>query len=170
MMHQYGFRFFIGLAMVVSLGACSVFGPLRQDERAKGYRFSKPGPRWQKRESPKVEHVFASRDSAALLGVNSVCRRYETSSLESLARELSSPVRSREVLDQSVENVDGREALLQKVTGTLDGVVVEMWIAVLRKNNCLFDFQVTRSPALTPEDEADFLTLLRSFEFSKGEP
>ncbi len=159
--------------LLLLLGACGLGGPLREDRAASGYNMETlPASRWKAevRNPSGADSVFENPVSKSVLAVNSVCERYPAARLESLAKQLTSPLSEVQLLTQEKRLLDGRESLWTRVKAKLDGVPVESLLVVVRKDNCIFDFQIHARDTLPVEDEKDFSRFVNSFRYSQPGP
>ena len=151
--------------MVLWLTGCAVLGPAREGPKATGYVLARLPERWIKLEASDAEGTFESKDTRAIISFNSVCGRYQDSSLEALSQQLLGTYSDPEIVSQNPKQIDGREALITRVVGKLDGVEVESQFVVLRKNNCLFDFTLLRTNRFVAQDLQDFDRWIENFRF-----
>ena len=163
-------HFFAILFAAAHLVSCS--STLRDDEKAKGFELGTlPKSRWQSAATGKEGfHFFQNPSSGSMIGVDSVCKRYQESSLETLSKSLTRPIDNTVVTEQKKIELDGREALETRAMGTVDGVDVEALFMIFRKNNCLFDFSLISRNRVKTEDENDFRKFVESFRFEGSVP
>jgi hypothetical protein len=153
--------------LTVLLASCSLF-QVREDPRAANYKLGTLSRDWmQSADAQKAgtDFVFEHKKNKAILSVNSVCGRYPTATLQSLASQLAAPINSAEVIEERELTLDGRDAFLRRVHGKLDGVAVQTMVVVLRKNNCLFDFALLKSAPLDANDIETFQKFLSEFRY-----
>jgi hypothetical protein len=155
------------LTCLILLSSCSLF-QVREDPRAANYQLGALGREWLRSDQAKeagTDFVFENTKSKAIISVNSVCGRYPTATLQSLASQLSAPISQGEVVEERELTLDGRDAFLKRVHGKIDGVAVQSLVVVVRKNNCLFDFALLKSGALVESDTEPFLKFLSEFRY-----
>ena len=71
----------------------------------------------------------------------------------------------REIVEQVLVPVDGREALRTHVVAKLDGVPRELLLHVVKKNGCVYDFALVAPPGERfAQSRASYETVLQSFE------
>ena len=58
--------------------------------------------------------------------------------------------------------------LLINVKGALDGVNVEAYFVVVRKNECIFDFSLVAREQISKDDEQDFERYYKGFKYLGG--
>ena len=64
--------------------------------------------------------------------------------------------------------VDGREAMLSNYVARMDGVPVEIDVAVLKKDGCVHDFIYVSPAGQAAEHRAQFDRLLQEFTAEKS--
>lgn len=109
--------------------------------------------------------VLAFRDDArgASVLLNARCQdEGEGTPLVALTNHLLMGTTERDVQEQTLEQLDGREALHSVVIAKLDGVPYAFDVFVLRKNGCIYDF-VHLAPAGGAASTAEFRAFARSF-------
>lgn len=154
------------------LGACSLGGPLRKDERATAYTVGSLPSSWKAQTSedgaPQADRSYVNTQHGSVIALSSVCKRYDRVPLEQLKRDLVNPLENHEVVSEERRPLDDREALFTRAKGTLDGVPVESSLVVLRKNDCIFDFSLFARGKISKEDERDFMSFVNGFHFEGG--
>lgn len=111
------------------------------------YRIGEPGPPWAV-ERPEEYGDLSFRDSStgSYMSVNSTCNRYEDSPLRRLAENLLYGITEQLRLREGLFPLAGREAFELELKGKLDGVPIQLYVAVLKKDRCIFDFSCTSRP------------------------
>lgn len=111
------------------------------------YRIGEPGEPWEPGKTADWGDVlFRHPESGAVLSANSTCNRYEDSPLRRLAENLLWGITGRQKLREGILPMAGREAYELELDGKLDGVPVRLYIRVLKKDACIFDFSCTAQP------------------------
>lgn len=166
MMHPR-FRFTVTLFSAATLVACSLGGPLREDQKASSYRIGALPGGWEKAapDTARVDQAFLNRAHGSLIAVSSVCKRYDLVSLPALTKELLSPIDAREVTQQETQPLDGRESLHTRARGKMDGVPVEASFVVVRKDDCIFDFSLVSRDPIQSDDAKAFEGLVKAFHY-----
>jgi len=129
------------------------------------YRIGDPGQSWiAERPEEYGDIVFRDPATGAHMSVNSTCNRYEDSPLRRLAENLLYGITEQLRLREKLVPLAGREAFELELKGKLDGVPIQLYVAVLKKDQCIFDFSCTSRPeafeAMRPACEQ----LVRGFE------
>jgi len=96
--------------------------------------------------------------SAAVIQVNSTCDPGSDIPLAALTNHLLAGFTEREIREQTVVPMDGREALRTHAIARLDGVPRELLFYVMKKDQCVYDIAL-----VTPTGDS-FDRALESFE------
>jgi hypothetical protein len=115
--------------------------------------------------------AWHSEAKGAVMHVDSDCDPGLDIPLTALRSHLMIGFTEREVIEEEVVPMDGREALRTRFTAKLDGVPRDIALQILKKNGCVYDFGLI-TPAGTTFDEAlpDFDALLAGFATMTGQP
>lgn len=150
--------------------ACSLSGPLREDSKADSYALASSIEGWQElKQKADADRAWLNPTSGAIMSVRSLCGRYEHVSIRNLSKNLETVLQDVEVLSKKNRSIASREAYDTLLRGKLDGAPVESRMVVVRKNHCIFDFTVTEHPQLSPSSLQALDELLQSFDY-RGEP
>jgi len=84
--------------------------------------------------------------------------------LKALRNHLMIGFTEREIIDEELVPMDGREALRTRFTAKLDGVPRDMILQILKKDGCVYDFGMI-TPIGSSFDEAlpDFDRMITGF-------
>ncbi len=80
------------------------------------------------------------RKDGQVLAMNATCRDYGDPSLDVLTHHLLMGFTDRWEKSKETKAIDGREAMISRYDAKLDGVEVELEVAVLKKDGCVHDF------------------------------
>jgi hypothetical protein len=127
------------------------------------YRIGDVDDSWQPIRLAHNDVAYFSRNSDHSLAVNSTCKEHEDAPLKVLTNHLLMGFTDREVLDQRLQPLDGREALRTRVVAKLDGVPVELLLVVLKKDDCVYDFTYVSPLGHFDEKVASFEHVLSQF-------
>lgn len=94
---------------------------------------------WRLGSRKPADVAFYLRKQGATIYIDNSCRRYTDASLDMLVNHLFYGFDDLEVLEQETYVLDDREALHRIVRARLDGVLVQLGVTVIKKNNCIFD-------------------------------
>lgn len=97
-------------------------------------------------------------DAAAVIQVNSSCDPGSDIPLAALTNHLLAGFTEREIQEQTVVPMDGREALRTHAIARLDGVPRELLFFVMKKDQCVYDLALVTPPG------DDFDRALERFE------
>jgi hypothetical protein len=128
------------------------------------YRVAEPDPNgWQVVKFAENDLAWVHRNGAHVLSVNATCDNHGDPALDVLTTHLMFGFSERSLKARETKMIDGREALLSKYVAKLDGVPVEIDLAVLKKNDCVHDFIYIAPVGRLPEHQAEFDRLLAEF-------
>ena len=105
---------------------------------------------WHSEEKEAVMHVASSCDPSLDIPLNA------------LRAHLLIGFTEREIIDEEVIPMDGREALRTHLRAKLDGVPREILLQILKKDDCVYDFGLIAPPG------APYETALGDFEAVLG--
>jgi hypothetical protein len=158
----------IALALAISYAGCGgggahLHGNIYEDREAR-YRIGDLGGGWE------PVHVASANDLAwhdpstgAIVQVNASCDPSADIPLSVLTNHLLAGFTGRDVREQAVVPLDGREALRTHLVARLDGVPRELLFYVMKKNECVYDFAL-----IAPEGDGFASALLRFEPFVQG--
>lgn len=138
-------------------------------DRYHSYRVGPLSPDWvllkkEKKSEPGI--AFKNVKNRAFIVTQAVCgKAFEDLSLELLTGHLFADLSRPQKIRQERWHLSGREALYTAARAGLDGVTVQINVAVLKKNKCQFDFWAISRPESGPEVSDDFEGFVRGFEY-----
>jgi len=107
----------------------------------------------------------------AVIHVDSDCDPALDIPLTALRSHLIIGFTEREVLDEELVPMDGREALRTRLSAKLDGVPRDILLQILKKDDCVYDFGLITPPGPSFEEAlADFYRMLAGFTTTTGRP
>ncbi len=107
----------------------------------------------------------------AVIHVDSDCDPALDIPLTALRSHLMFGFTEREVVEEEVVPMDGREALRTHLTAKLDGVPRDILLQILKKDRCVYDFGLITPPGPTFEEAlTDFDRLLAGFTTTTDQP
>ena len=105
----------------------------------------------------------------AVMHVDSNCDPALDIPLKSLRGHLLIGFTDRDVIEEEVMPMDGREALRTHLVAKLDGVRREIVLLILKKNDCVYDFGLITPPGVAFESALpDFDRLVSGFSTDVG--
>jgi hypothetical protein len=156
-------RFLILFFLFIS---CSVTGPLREDRSASSFTFPEPVKGWKLLPpSEGAQRLYQHISTGSVLSLSSLCDRYVTAPLSQLVRNPLTPLANYKELESKKLRIADRDAEQLYVSGSLDGVKVEVVMIVVRKNECVFDFSLQASPQIQNTVKNEFLSMVKGFSF-----
>jgi len=118
---------------------------------------------WQRVNFSDNDLAWVRKDTAQVLAMNCTCKDTGDPSLEVLTNHLLMGFTDKWLKDRATKQVDGRDAMVSRYDAKLDGVEVELEVAVLKKDDCVFDLSYISPKGHFDDGEADFDKLLGSF-------
>ena len=118
---------------------------------------------WKFQRDETGDASYYSDEHRAFISVRSVCNRYSEARLQNLARDLLWGFTQREIVSEQTVEFAEREAFDLEADARLDGVPVHLWVRVLKKNRCIFDFTLVAPPEKFETARPAFTGLLEGF-------
>lgn len=116
---------------------------------------------WRSIEINDTALAFRDDANAATVAINGRCGKdAEDVPLRSLTQHLFLQFTERQLEQQQLVPLDGREALRTEMTAKLDGVEKHFHVLVLKKDGCVYDFLQIADHQQDPEP---FLEFVRGF-------
>lgn len=161
------------LLVFMESSGCALLFPDRTAPKSGNYRVTNPPSPWSKLkpgedidapEAFKADLAFENPKTGAIISLNSVCRKYQESSLDSLTESLVRGIDQRETLERKDLTLDGVAALNTVYLGFVDGVKLKIETVVLKKNFCTYDFIYVVIPEKEKESHFIFEQFIHSFK------
>ena len=136
-------------ALLLAGSSCALLFPDRTAPKDREYQVNAPPSPWSKLavsddpnavDSMKADRAYENPETGAIISVNSICRKYNKSSLETLTDNLVRGVGERKLVRREEISLDGERALDSTFEGVVDGVFLNLRTVVLIKNDCTYDF------------------------------
>lgn len=162
-----GFLFFLTL-----VSSCALLFPDRTAPKSQQYTVSPPPNPWHKlatSEDPnstdamKADVAYENPESGAIISLNSICRKYSPTSLDTLTNNLVRGIPEREQLSQRSITIAGVPAQDTLFSGLIDNVRLNIRTVVLIKNSCSYDFIYVSVPKRDEKNGPAFENFLASF-------
>ncbi len=160
----------------LSLNACAVLFPDRTAPKSASYTVSFPKSPWQRLpvgegastlDSMKADIAYENTQTGAVISLNSLCRKYNHDSLDSLTINLVRDIDNRKILAQKKITVNKADALDSLFEGIVDSVRVNINTIVLTKDDCTYDFIYVEVPKDGKINTNDFQDFVASFQVDK---
>lgn len=154
------------VAAVVLAGAGCASGFDGQVYRGDGtsFRVGAVPEHWTCIDVSDAKVAFRDDVMRATVAVNARCGSdAEDTPLLALTRHLFLYFTDRQVHDQRLVQLDGREALRTVLTAKLDGVERAFVVYVLKKNECVYDFMYISPPATFEKGAPSFDRFVMGF-------
>lgn len=154
---------------------CALLFPDRTAPKSSSYTVNPPGEHWHKlavgadpssTEAMRADMAYENPDTGAIISLNSICRKYNKLSLDTLTENLVRGVGDRKTVSRKEISLDGAKALDSLFEGVVDGVFLHMRTVVMIKNDCTYDFIHVTVPKRELGDPESFDKFLASFHTS----
>ena len=171
MRRRLGTWLFLSLTGIGCAKTGTLQGSVYQGDQT-SYRIGPVGPKWT-RVTVNQQNDLAWHNEAkgGVMHADSDCDPGLDIPLTALRSHLMIGFSEREVIEEEVIPMDGREALRTHFTAKLDGVPRDILLQILKKDDCVYDFGLITPPGPT-FDEAlvDFGAMLAGFTTMTGKP
>jgi len=158
------------LVLFITIISCSLLIPSVSEHSRKStwYKIDFSDPDWEKISPDKSDMAFLNKETGSILILNSLCKKYEQTSLGQLSSKILSGLSNLEIEESREFIFSGREAISVNASGTLDGVKVKLKIMTFKKDRCTYDIAIINSKGRIPSgDEEDFNRFINSMRFEK---
>lgn len=156
------------LALLAALVASACSGPRFEGgvyrDRALAFRLGETPSSWQRIDVSDAKVAFrdASKQTSTL--VNARCGKdADDAPLASLTSHLFLLFTEREILEQELIALDGREAMHTVLHAKLDGVPKGFDVYVLKKDGCVYDFVQISPPQALEQARPEFARFVEGF-------
>jgi len=157
------FTLLLIILMGVLISSCSLVSNSESVEKSKNLSLNFRNSSWGKIDSEKADYAFKHKKSRSIMVINSLCKKYDQTTLEQLTENILSGLQESKTTDKETLRLFDRESLRTKASGKLDGVTTHMLIEVVKKDRCIYDFVlITKNSNLDSKLENDFIELVRS--------
>ncbi len=128
------------------------------------YRVASPdSAQWQQLKFADNDLAWVHQGSAHVLSINATCQEHGDPGLDVLTTHLLFGFSERTLKARTTAMLDGREAMLSNYEAKLDGVPVEIDVAVMKKDDCVHDFIYVSPIGRAQEHKPEFDRLLSQF-------
>ncbi|MFK8004563.1 MAG: hypothetical protein AB8H86_33655 [Polyangiales bacterium] len=163
-MRQSFLTMLLGITLVSACGGTSYAGGVYRDG-AVHFAVEAPSGPWRSTEVEGAHDLaWTHSESAAVIHVGGSCDPRLDLPLPALTNHLLIGFTEREVLSEERRPFQGREALDSHVVAKLDGVVRELRLLVLKKDDCVYDFALVSSRSAFADANVTFTGVIDSFE------
>ena len=119
---------------------------------------------WRSVETEGALLAFRDPGAGAMVAVGGRCGKDgDDVPLPALTHHLFLHFTEREVLEQRLIDMDGREALRSELLAKLDGVPRRVIVVVLKKDGCVYDFMLVAAPPIGSQSIEGFDAFVAGF-------
>tara|TARA_R110002049_G_scaffold164429_4_gene330455 strand:+ start:1552 stop:2070 length:519 start_codon:yes stop_codon:yes gene_type:complete len=134
------FFLLLSVSLVLFLPSCSFVSNTNGVVKSKTIELNFRNSNWSKIDSDRADYAFKHDLSPSILVINSLCQKYDKTSLVQLTDNILAGLEMPKVLKQQNMRLFERASLRTDATGKLDGVKAHMLIQVVKKDRCIYDF------------------------------
>ncbi len=127
------------------------------------YRIGTLDPAWT-RFSLSGSYLAFRHSSGGSIVVNATCEGIKDLPLDVLVNQSLFGVEQKHELGRELFSLDGRTALRARLTGTLDGVPVNLDLVVLKKDDCTYDLELVAGEEAFAGCDGDFWRFVQGFQ------
>jgi hypothetical protein len=129
------------------------------------YSVRRPTGSWRSVQEGGADYAWYNRDLSAVIYVDANCeKKFEDRELKDSIQSLTQGISDGAPISSSEMTIDSRVGRFEIHNGILDGVTVQMGVALVSKNNCLYDFVYIAPPNRFDLGLSEFLSLTQSFQ------
>jgi hypothetical protein len=151
-------------ASVMGCGGGPAFDGQRYAGKGVAFRIGGQPASWTRIEVSDGLLAFRDEQASATILINGRCGRDgEDVPLGALTQHLFLQFTEREIEDEQVVPMDGREAQRTVLRAKLDGVAKGFETVVLKKDGCVYDFVLIAEPSTLARARQPFEQLVASF-------
>jgi hypothetical protein len=119
---------------------------------------------WRRLDASDTLLGFRDDEAASTIAINGRCGKdADDVPLVSLTQHLFLQFTEREIAEQRVIELAGREALHSEISAKLDGVRKHFLVVVLKKDGCVYDFLYVAAQAPSDDERATFERFVQGF-------
>lgn len=149
------------LICLLLANACSLFLGNDVDEfKSDHYEIDFTLNDWKKITADESDHAYIKESSKSIIFINSYCKKHDSTTLDNLVSHLFAGIDKPAIEEKSSYTLFGREAILVKANGKLDGIQSYLQMFVVNKNRCTYDFILISTSSQQRELDAKDLMIL----------
>ncbi|WP_198295998.1 hypothetical protein [Bacteriovorax sp. Seq25_V] len=149
------------LNFALFLASCSTITSSAPDSKDDKLKVN-PGINWKSINSDQADYAYSSSNSDNILFINSLCKKYENSSIKNLMYSLLGNT-DYKILNEKNLTLFNRETMSYEIETKVDGVKTYLNIVLLKKDRCIYDFVL-----INPKEKSDSNTLDEFYEIVKA--
>lgn len=139
------------------------------DTKSRDYHFPEPGKGWEPIDPAEADAAYRNSADQSILNVSSTCGEDRFRSLEDLSEDVFRQLPERQVVEASKPaTVDGHPALITEVKGKVDGNDIQVRLAVVRTQHCLYDIMLA-GPQLDETSRVAFDRAVKGFHDGRAQ-
>ena len=122
---------------------------------------------WHISQTEGADYALENSNSKSFFLINSACRKFESSNLNSLTAAILTGINDLNYIDKSRVLFEEREAMLITAKGSIDGITRFFKILTVQKNSCIYDFALISTTQKNLEnDTTDYNLFLKNIKLN----
>lgn len=134
-----------------------------ESEKDSGYEVASLPKPWQASDPGGADLLFVNKEAGASIALNSVCRQYQSLSLETLMQDLKKRLGDTEDIASSSFILSGYPALQNAMHAKIDDQDLLVILTVARSRDCVYDFTLASSRESSEAMRLHYDQFLKSF-------
>lgn len=133
------------------------------------FRIGTLSPEWIRTPLKFRALIWNNSQNHNTIMVSSFCKRSRSDGpIKGLMDELFIGMTEKKTVSDKEFLLDGRLALSRKLSGKMDGLLVQMQAVVQKRDDCTFDFVYVATPKTFDANKKDFDALYNGFRYVSG--
>ena len=134
------------------------------------YTVRRPEGSWRIVQEGGADYAWYNRDLNSVIYVDSSCeKKFEDRKLKDSIQSLTQGISDGAPIASSELSIDSRIGRFEIHNGVLDGISVQIGVAAVSKNECLYDFIYIAPPSQFDLGLNDFLGFLQTFRTTESD-
>ncbi len=122
---------------------------------------------WSESQAEGSDYALVNTKTKSYFLINSACRKFEASNLNTLTAAILSGINDLNYLDKKTITFEERDAMLVSAKGSIDGVTRFFKILTVQKNNCIYDIALISTTQKNLEvDTSDYNLFLKNIKIN----
>jgi hypothetical protein len=122
---------------------------------------------WSESQTEGSDYALTNKKSKSFFLINSACRKFEASNLNSLTAAILSGINDLTYIENNKITFEDRDAMMVTAKGSIDGVTRFFKILTVQKNNCIYDIALISTTQKNLEtDSNDYNLFLKNIKLN----
>ena len=143
------------------LASCSSITSGEPDKKNEKFHLH-PTEKWIAIDSDKADYAFIKNDTNSIIFANSICRKYENSSIKNLMYSMLGNT-DYKILNEKKLTLFNRASSTYEISTKVDGIATFLNIILLKKDRCIYDFvMINTNQAKLTKGVTDFHNIVKA--------